>query len=48
MTNVWSSIATHTAGSRSPPGIVTETGAGNSVDVEITNSHTANYRLREE
>ena len=40
------------SGSWTPPGIVTETGAGNPVDVEITNTHTnqpaANYRLRVE
>jgi len=49
VSNVWNGIATNTAGSWNPPGIVTETGSGNPVDVEITNSHTnqpaANYRL---
>jgi len=40
MTNVWNGIATNTAGSWSPAGIVTETGAGNPVDVEIADSHT--------
>ncbi len=52
VSNVWNGIATNTAGSWNPPGIVTETGPGNPVDVEITNSHTnhpaANYRLRVE
>jgi len=50
VSNVWSGIATNTAGSWNPPGIVTESGTGNPVDVEITDSHTnaANYRLRVE
>ncbi len=47
VSNVWNGIATNTAGSWNPPGIATETGTGNPVDVEITNSHTnaAYYRL---
>jgi len=51
-TNVWSGVATNTAGSWTPPGIVTESGTGNPVDVEINDSRTnqpsANYRLRVE
>jgi len=52
VSNVWNGIATNIVGSWNPPGIVTETGAGNPVDVEITNTHTnhpaAFYRLRVE
>ncbi len=52
MTNVWSGIATNTAGSWTPPGIITETGSGNPVDVEINDSQTnrpaAFYRLKVE
>lgn len=40
MTNVWNGIATNTTGSWTPPGIVTETGASNPVDVDITDSLT--------
>jgi len=52
VSNGWSSIATNTAGSWTPLGIVTETEAGNPVDVEINDSQTnqpaAYYRLRVE
>ena len=45
----WTGIATNLAGVWSPPAIVTETGAGNPVNVSIsdprTNEPAANYRL---
>jgi len=48
-TNAWNGVVTNTAGSWNPPGLVGETGAGNPLDVEVTdvltNQPAANYRL---